>query len=384
MNRFKALPHIAILTAAITAAACAEVPPDAPKENAGAPAASWPLFRGDQALRGVAKGHLPDVPKLLWTFQTGEAITSSAVIRDGRVWIGSEDGHLYALSLDGGEKVYAFNAEAPVEAPPSLIGDLVVVGTSDGALLALNADSGELKWKYETDDKIAGAANWARVEDKTRILVGSYDARLHCVDMDTGEPIWQYATDNYVNGSVAVLGDRAVFGGCDGFLHVVSVRSGEALAKVSVGSYVAASAALDANQAFVGHYEHKFLHVDLETEQIQWSYRDKPFPFFSSAAVGSDRIVVGGRDKRLHCLNREDGEALWVFPTRDRVDSSPVICGDKVVVGSNDGRLYVVQLADGSQSWSYEIGEQIIASPAVAGGRIVVGAEDGRVYAFGR
>ena len=131
MNRIKSLAHIAILTAAIAAFACAEVPAEKPEANAAAPPAAWPLFRGDQALRGVAAGRLPEKPKLLWTFQTGEAITSSAVVRKGRVWIGSEDGHLYALSLDGGEKVYAFNAEAPIEAPPSLIGELVVVGSAD-------------------------------------------------------------------------------------------------------------------------------------------------------------------------------------------------------------------------------------------------------------
>ena len=114
-----------------------------------------------------------------------------------------------------------------------------------------------------------------------------------------------------------------------------------------------------------------------------WSYRDRAFAYVSSPAVLGDRVLIGGRDKRLHCLRTKDGEALWTFGTRGKVDSSPVICDGKVVVGSEDGRLYLVSLADGKELWSYEIGQGLTASPAVADGKVVIGSEDGSVYCFG-
>jgi outer membrane protein assembly factor BamB len=85
----------------------------------------------------------------------------------------------------------------------------------------------------------------------------------------------------------------------------------------------------------------------------------------------------------LHCLNRANGEEIWAFSARGKVDSSPVVVDGKVVVGSDDGRLYAVKLADGSEVWSYEIGQPIDSSPAIAGGRVVIGSEDGNVYCFG-
>ena len=105
--------------------------------------------------------------------------------------------------------------------------------------------------------------------------------------------------------------------------------------------------------------------------------------FFSSPSIGSDRVVFGGRDKALHCARRSDGEPLWKFKTRRKVDSSPVICGDAVVFGSADGRLYIVSLADGEERWTFDIGQSVVSSPAVVDGRIYVGANDGRLYAFG-
>ena len=116
---------------------------------------------------------------------------------------------------------------------------------------------------------------------------------------------------------------------------------------------------------------------------LKWKYRDRSFPYFSSAAVTADRVIIGGRDKRLHCIDRASGKGVWTFQTRGEVESSPVVCGDAIIVGSGDGRLYCVGLADGKERWAYEIGAAVTASPAVADGRIVIGAEDGSVYCFG-
>jgi eukaryotic-like serine/threonine-protein kinase len=83
------------------------------------------------------------------------------------------------------------------------------------------------------------------------------------------------------------------------------------------------------------------LSVDLRSGEPRWTFRDRNFPYFSSPAVSAKRVVIGGRDRRLHGLHRETGEPAWVFASRGRIDSSPVIVGDKVVVGSDDGRLYM-------------------------------------------
>jgi len=174
-----------------------------------------------------------------------------------------------------------------------------------------------------------------------------------------------------------------VFGGCDGILHVISVETGKQLGEVELGSYVAASAAVYGNSAYVGHYGDEFIAANIGKGSITWRYKDRGFPFFSSPAVTESRIVVGSRDKRVHCLSRYSGKRIWVFSTRGQVDSSPVVCGDKALIGSDDGRLYILRLTDGRQLWSYEIGKPITGSPAVANGRVTVGAGDGVVYAFG-
>jgi outer membrane protein assembly factor BamB len=133
----------------------------------------------------------------------------------------------------------------------------------------------------------------------------------------------------------------------------------------------------------VGTYGNEVVAFKPGEGSIVWRYKDRSFPFFSSPAVTSELIVIGGRDKRLHAIERATGKARWIFQTRGVIDSSSVICGETVLFGSADGRVYCVRLADGKEAWSYTIGASIIASPAVADGVVVIGAEDGSLYALG-
>lgn len=350
------------------------------------PGPSWSSFRGGPANLGTAAGPLPEKPELLWSYKTGGPVKSSAVIHRGSVFVGAEDGHLYALDAANGTKRWTFDAASPIEAPPLALDGAIYVGSHDGVFYAIDAGSGEARWEYETAGKIIGGATWAVINQKAHIIFGSHDSHLYCVKSTTGELLWTYETNNYVNATPAVDDGTVVVGGCDGFLHILSVTDGEPVQQINLGSYVANAAAVHGRRAYLGHYGNEFVCVDLVggiEEPTCWEYDGGGFAFFSAPAIAGRRVVFGGRDRRLHCVAIEDGAPLWTFTTRGSVDSSPVICGDKVAVGSEDGRLYLVRLSDGQEVWSYNMGGAIIASPAVAGGLIVIGSEDGRVYAFG-
>ena len=59
----------------------------------------WPQFRGNYQLTGVSTSAVPKTLKLLWTYDAGEPVESSAAIVDGVVYVGSYDYRLVALSV---------------------------------------------------------------------------------------------------------------------------------------------------------------------------------------------------------------------------------------------------------------------------------------------
>jgi len=55
-------------------------------------------------------------------------------VSGGRVFVGSNDGRLYALSLETGEKLWEFNAGAPFSASPAIAEGRLVIGSQDGVV----------------------------------------------------------------------------------------------------------------------------------------------------------------------------------------------------------------------------------------------------------
>ncbi len=177
----------------------------------------------------------------------------------------------------------------------------------------------------------------------------------------------------------------AFIAGCDELFRAIRISDGKEMFKVASGAYTGASPALVGQTAFYGTFNNDVLGVNLASKRITWRYQhpQRQFPFYSSVGTVDGKVVIGGRDKVVHCLDARNGKKLWTFSTRARVESSAALADGRVFVGSNDGRLYVLDFGTGSKVWEFDAGAPISASPAIASGKIVVGSQDGRLYCFG-
>ena len=257
------------------------------------PTDSWPIFRGDQNLKGVSKTVLPAAPKLLWTFTTGDIIKSAPVVANGKVVIGSTDGFVYCIDSKG-KLVWKFETGNAIEAPALILDNTVYIGNLDGTLYALDLNSGKKLWEYETDNQIIGSANWWKEGNTTSIVVGSYDYYLHCIDAKTGKVRWKYESDNFINGAAACSNGLAYFGGCDGFLHIVDIATGKLFKKIDVSTYVANSITVADEKAYIGDYDGRFFQVDIKAGRTSWEWQHETtkLQFIASPALKIGRAHV--------------------------------------------------------------------------------------------
>src|SRR6266581_1136389 len=70
----------------------------------------WTQFRGNPQLTGVAASSLPANLKLLWTYEAGDSIESSAAISGGAVYVGVQTGDLVAIDLQTGKLRWKYRA----------------------------------------------------------------------------------------------------------------------------------------------------------------------------------------------------------------------------------------------------------------------------------
>ncbi|MGB8910073.1 MAG: PQQ-binding-like beta-propeller repeat protein [Candidatus Cybelea sp.] len=100
-----------------------------------------------------------------WRIETGGQISASPTIMDGTLYVGNNDGSLYAIDVTSGQVLWKAHVPNPLMSDPLVYDDVVIVGEGDptsrtsspsepvmvgqgpSALIAFDRSSGEMRWQ---------------------------------------------------------------------------------------------------------------------------------------------------------------------------------------------------------------------------------------------
>jgi PGF-CTERM protein len=89
-------------------------------------------------------GPAPSNGLLKWNFTTGSVVESSPAVANGVVYVGSNDGNLYALNANNGTKIWNYTTKnaggsspAVVTSSPAVANGVVYVGSEDNNVYAI-------------------------------------------------------------------------------------------------------------------------------------------------------------------------------------------------------------------------------------------------------
>ncbi|HYY56876.1 MAG TPA: PQQ-binding-like beta-propeller repeat protein, partial [Pyrinomonadaceae bacterium] len=199
------------------------------------------MFRNGPSHSGVyISAEIAGFGGLQWRFQTGGAVRSSPVIARDVLYVGSSDGHIYAIDANTGGERWRFDAGSAVTSTPAVVNGSVYSGTYDGRLLALDAASGKALWSLKTGP----------------------DAPL----------AWGYESGDFFSSSPTVYGEKVLYGGGDGFLYALESSTGRELWKAKTGGRIRSSPAVDRGVVFFGSFDGSLYAVDLESGRQKWRY----------------------------------------------------------------------------------------------------------------
>jgi outer membrane protein assembly factor BamB len=244
-----------------------------------------------------------------------ERTASSAVVAGGRVYLGTHDGHVLALEVDDGARVWAFKTGDTVLSTPALAEGRVFAGSFDGHVYALDAATGALAWKHDTKGPVVSAP---AVHDG-QVIVGSRSYDLVSLDARTGERAWtRYVWFSWVESSAVVRDGVAYVGSSDAArLFALDTKTGRSVWELDTGGWPWASPAVTARRVFIGaagdadylvKHQGAFLAVDRATGRLAWRYPVPPpadkgqSGFVGAAAVADGRVFVGGLDGRVYAF----------------------------------------------------------------------------------
>lgn len=148
---------------------------------------------------------------LRWSYNVKADVDGGpAMGEDGNLYVGADDGRLYALRSDGSLR-WSFVAQKDIRAAAAVAASgTVYIGSFDGNLYAL-APSGDVKWVLPTGGRIAASPV---IDAAGTIYVGSQDQQLYAVS-PKGRVLWTFELPGDVDSSVAISDSGVVVVGCD-------------------------------------------------------------------------------------------------------------------------------------------------------------------------
>jgi len=126
-----------------------------------------------------AMGLAPSPPPysgFLWRLRLSRTASSSPAIASDHLYVGS-DNNLLAIELESQEKHWVFQTEGQVRSSPALSDTAVYVGSDDGRLYAIDIATGRELWNFPTGDRITSSPAYVN----GTVYVGSHDGKLYAI-----------------------------------------------------------------------------------------------------------------------------------------------------------------------------------------------------------
>jgi outer membrane protein assembly factor BamB len=359
---------------------------------------SWPMFHHDMHHTGRSR-YIGAQVNTKWAFNIGSPIGSSPTIgHDETIYVGADDGKLYAINPDGTPKWNFSTGDAITSSPAVAEDGMIYVGSRDKKVYAINPN-GTLNWSYTTIAHI----HTSPVIDSSGVIyiAAAYDTSWHgelyalhhngTLKWKFRPPTggsWIYSSPAIGKNGEIIFGDHT---NPDGILWALDFDDGSEIWRRTLPSPygendIGSSPAIDPVSGMIyvgGSNSNRYLWAVHPNGTIAWHY-DTGGLVPSSPAIGQDGTVyVGSYSDNIFAIN-SDSTLKWSFATGGTIYSSPAIDAEETIyVGCSDGKLYAIN-PDGSIKWTFSTGEAISSSPAIGSdGTIYVGCNDGKLYAIG-
>ncbi len=269
---------------------------------------------------------------LLWSFDTGggswerrlptdeipgwDTATSGVAIYGNTVFVGSADGHFFAIHLDKGTEKWRFKTDGPIHSVPVIEENIVVFGSYDRNVYALNVETGELIWKFNTGQMIVSSPVLAN----GLVIIGSRSADLYALDVHTGTEVWSYFHwGSWIESSGTIFEGHLYIGSSDDqLLKSFNPNNGDLLWSTNLGGSPWSTPAVSHNTVFSGtlgnanyDIDHRggFFAVDRLTGHIIWNYMWEKksdtsiYGVVSSPVVANGMVFFGGLDGVVYGFN---------------------------------------------------------------------------------
>jgi outer membrane protein assembly factor BamB len=291
--------------------------------NVGSPIVSSPLLHNGILVAATYSSWIKDTSfagknflfgidteygKQIWGYEVpGDVFSSPCLVDDMMIVVGSINNAVYTLEGDSGNIRWKFETGGEVWSSPSYNGNEIFIGSDDGFLYCLDMD-GKLLWKTKLNGKIRSSSPCLSFDEDQRpsVFIGTYNGGMFCLNQSTGMIRWSKQITKPVMASPATIKDKVFFAASDKKLYCFQMKDGSRIWDFETGDKIWSSPSISEYDGiiFLGSLDSHIYGIDINTGRQTWKFPTMNM-VDSSAAIASSMMFVGSRDGLLYVFGSE-------------------------------------------------------------------------------
>ena len=299
-----------------------------------------------------------------------------------RVYIGTTEGNMFALTLNGG-RLFFYDAGAQIESKPAVdarTGE-VFFPTIDGHVHALTVD-GQLKWKT----KLLGSIRTQPVLAPDAVYLAAENDTITALARDDGRILWTYNKEAVEEITIAghaglLLEDGRLYAGfTDGAVAAINPTDGRLFWEVETSVDVELRPGnvpqfLDVDTTpvmvrgtlYIASFTAGLYALNAVSGTVEW--RDAEFQGVTGIAAAGRMLVISSARRGVSLLDLRTREVQWEKAPERGAPTPPIVTETGTVIyGETQGSLFALSLSDGREVARAEGGAGFSATPSVSGG----------------
>ena len=291
---------------------------------------------------GTAGGFLSSGPSAL--------LSGGLTYADGRLFVGSENGKMYALDAASGATQWQVNVPGEVVSAPSYGDGALVAHLGNGMVYAMDAETGAERWRHEEEvPTLSLRGTSSPVVSAGGVIVGSNNGRAAVLILENGQLAWDERVTAPagssdlermvdIDANPVVRGDTLYLLSFNGELVAMQLRNGDVLWRRDYQGY--RTPQVTTSRIYLTTSESHLVELERLSGNERWRNNALFGRSLTDVAVMNDHVVAADRFGVIHWLDRNSGQIVGRHELRrDAVQVAPLRVDDKVIVQTNKGRL---------------------------------------------
>lgn len=335
-------------------------------------------YRSDAERSGVQPGPGPiGHPVQIWSVKAKGPIQFNPVLASGVLFVGNDDGHLYALDARTGSSRWSFDVGVAIQGSGIAVDGVVAVADARGILHVIDQATGSERWRAD------GVGDVGNVSDGVLFVPGR-DNTVRGYDLQTGSLLWSWQAQE-PGLYVTVVADTA-YVAAGGTLHAVAIADRAERWQFKTESTQASLISVAGDQVFVTTREGPgvLTALDRATGLSTWTFRAPEGTLVTVGSIQNGVVYAPTKGGDFFALDARTGHQVWRTAATGSIwHATPIVDGVVYAPVDDPGGIIAMRAADGAIVWRQPLNGPMLGWPVVSGGLVFTTDNTGEIRAYG-